>query len=331
MPGRSVTRKSITVGRPLGTWILFHWAGPGPDANQVRPLVDGPGLGYPLTQIMCCSVVPSDIAGQASGRVAGYDGAVTERAEGSGMPTPQDHLAEQGPALDQSRPRAADDPHETRVRPDDLQARLERLPTNHPSSPYRDDGTRKPPAPDLAEYELPLPDDPDLSAPDQAQTNPDGSWDWKGQHLTPEQNRAADQGLAHCREAEGRDAEGNYGDHGLTPAMRRIEAELDCGALVKDTERFALKEPDRYKEKLAERIALQPDESAANLIARIHDGIRYTFEYDDEDYTEGIYSTEACIEEHGFELIIRKPRWDGEEYKGINSQWRDPDLSLIHI
>jgi len=155
--------------------------------------------------------------------VTGYDGAVTERAEGSGMPGPQDHLAGQGQALDQSRPRVADDPHETRVRPDDLQARLERLPTNHPSSPFRDDGTRKPPPPDLSNYELPLPEesdslaDPDLPASDQARTNPDGSWDWKAFHLTPEQNRAADRGLAHCCEAEGRDAEGNYGEHGLTP------------------------------------------------------------------------------------------------------------------
>lgn len=38
------------------------------------------------------------------GPVAGYDGAVTERAEGSGMTGPQDHLAEQGRIPDQTRP-----------------------------------------------------------------------------------------------------------------------------------------------------------------------------------------------------------------------------------
>ena len=80
------------------------------------------------------------------------------------MPGPHDHLSEQGRVRDQSRPREADVPHETRVRSDDLQARLERLPANHPSSPFRDDGTRKPPPPDLSEYELPLPDDPDSPA-----------------------------------------------------------------------------------------------------------------------------------------------------------------------
>ena len=220
------------------------------------------------------------------------------------------------------------------MRPEDLQARLECLPTNHPSSPFRDDGTRKPPPPDLAKYELPLPDesdspaDPDLSATDQARTNPDGSWDWKGHHLTPEQSLAADRGLTHCRKAEGRDADGNYGEYGLTPAMRRIEVQLDHGNLVANTEQFALKDPDRYREKLAERIAFQPDESVDNLVSRIHDGIRYTFEYGDDRYTEGVYGTESNLKEHGFDLILRRPRWDGEEYKGINSQWRDSDSGL---
>src|SRR6266566_6977876 len=117
--------------------------------------------------------------------VAGYDGAVTERAEGSGMAGPHDHLAGQGQTPDQARPRSPDDPHDAPARPDDLQARLERLPLNHPSSPYRDDGSRKPPPLDVAKYELPLPDesdspaDPDLSEADQPRTAPDGSWDWR--------------------------------------------------------------------------------------------------------------------------------------------------------
>jgi hypothetical protein len=249
------------------------------------------------------------------------------------MTGPHDHLAEQGRISDQARAHPADNPHDNRVRPDDLQARLERLPLNHPSSPYRDDGSRKPPPPDLAKYELPLPDESDSPAvpelADGPRTASDGSWDWKTSHLTAEQARAADEGLTHCRTTEGRDDDGNYGDRGLTPAMRRIEAQLDHGSLVADTELFALKDPDRYKEKLASRIALQPDENVGNLITRIHDGIRYTFEYDDESYTEGVYATETRIEEHGFDLVLRKPGWDGEEYKGINSQWRDPDSGLL--
>jgi len=235
----------------------------------------------------------------------------------------QDRTAEQWEPREVDRPPVVQSPEA------DLSARLERLPIGHPSSPYRDDGSRKPPPPDLSQYELPLPDESDSTAKDPTDIAPDVAWECKGRHLNPEQSRAADHGLAFFREKEGRDGEGNYGERGLTPDMRRIEAQLDHGNLVADTEKFALKDSDRFKEKLADRIALQPDESVGNLISRIHDGIRYTFEYDDEHYTEGVYNTEACIEQHGYELTVRKPRWDGEEYRGINSQWREPSSGVL--
>ena len=270
---------------------------------------------------------------RASGSVAGYDGAVTERAEGAGMTGPHDHLAEQGRIPDQARPRAADNPHDSQVRPDDLQGRLERLPPNHPSSPYRDDGSRKPPPPDLTKYELPLPDesgspaDPDLA--EQPSIAPDGSWDWKGQHLTPTESRAGDQGLAHCREREGRDVDGNYADHGLTPAMRRIEAQLDNSHLAPNTEQFALKEPDRYKEKLAKLITRFPGESPEDLTKQIHDGIRYTFVSSSETYVSNFWDVSRRLQGRGFELMVRTNTWGNEEYKGVNTRWRDSEGDLI--
>ena len=147
-------------------------------------------------------------AKQAYEPVAGYDGAVTERAEGAGMTGPPDHLADQRRIPDQARPHPADSPHDSQVRPDDLQGRLERLPLNHPSSPYRDDGSRKPPPPDLAKYELPLPDESDSPADpelaDAPRTAPDGSWDWKGHHLTPTESARRRSRSAHCREERAR-------------------------------------------------------------------------------------------------------------------------------
>ena len=65
------------------------------------------------------------------------------------------------------------------------------------------------------------------------------------------------------------------------------------------------------------------------LASRIHDGIRYTFEYDDQYYTIGTEETEAALSRSGYELITRKPSWDNPDYKGINSQWRDPDSGLL--
>src|SRR5690349_22463261 len=106
------------------------------------------------------------------------------------MTGPHDHLAEQGRIPDPARPHPVDNPHDTQVRPDDLQARLERLPPNHPSSLYRDDGSRKPPPPDLTKYELPLPDEPasppDPELADPPRIAPDRSWARKGRHLEPD-------------------------------------------------------------------------------------------------------------------------------------------------
>lgn len=254
------------------------------------------------------------------------------------MPGPQDHVVEQERPPEQARPREADQPRESRVQTADLQARRERLPVGHPSSPYRDDGSRKPPAPDLTQYELPLPDelppdadqsDPDLRTEDKAHVRPDGSWDWKGSHLTFEQSRAGDRGLVKCREAEGRDLDGNYRDSGLTPAMHRIEAQLTLGHLAENTEQHALKEPDRFKEKLAKLIVRYPGESPDELAAEIPDGVRYTFVSKTEDYVENFWETSAKLQDSGFELRVRTNTWGSEEYKGINTRWHDPASNVI--
>lgn len=274
-------------------------------------------------------------AGQADDRIAGYDSAVTERAEGVGMTGPHDHLAEQGRVPDQARPREADNPHDSQMRPDDLQARLERLPLNHPSSPYRDDGSRKPPSPDLTKYELPLPDESDsLADPglaDEPRTAPDGSWDGNGFKLSPEQSQIADQASARCRDTEGRDMNGNYGDRGLTPAMRRIEAQLEHGHLVEDTEKFALKDPDRFKEKFAKLIADRPGRDPYELVQHINDGIRYTFIYKDNEYSSGVMEVSDAVEAAGYELYERKNAWvdDTKIYQGVNSTWREHSRGVL--
>lgn len=157
---------------------------------------------------------------------------------------------------------------------------------------------------------------------DWAEQTGDGRWKWKGLELDAATNRIADAALGARREAEGRDGEGNYGETGITPAMRRIEGELEHGSLVPDTERFALKSPDRFKEKLANLIERRPDESAADLAAEIHDGIRYTFTFDSTNYADGVKQACGLIERDGSELDQLANRWGGEEYKGINSRWR---------
>lgn len=163
-----------------------------------------------------------------------------------------------------------------------------------------------------------------LRPTDDAHTTPDGGWSWKGLRLDPPANHVADQQLAARRAAEGRHPDGSYDARGLTPALRRVEAQLDHGTLVPDTEKFALKSPDRFKEKLAKMIGTEPDRPAADLATDIHDGIRYTYILDFEHYSSGVDRARRLLREDGYEPVGFKPNWSGREYKGINSRWRDP-------
>ena len=156
----------------------------------------------------------------------------------------------------------------------------------------------------------------------------DGGWKWKGLELGPEANRVADEGLAVRRAAEGRDAEGGYGEGGLTPAMRRVEAELTHGTLVPDTEKLALKSPDRFKEKLAKMIERYPGQPCGELVSAIHDGIRYTFLFPTGDYTAGVADATQALRDRGYDLRIRKPSWNEGDYRGVNSRWRDADSGV---
>jgi hypothetical protein len=165
---------------------------------------------------------------------------------------------------------------------------------------------------------------PDVTrAADEAHTTADGGWAWKSLRLDPPANHVADQQLAARRTAEGRHPDGTYDDHGLTPALRRVEAQLDHGTLIPDTEKFALKSPDRFKEKLAKMMRTEPDRPAADLASEVHDGIRYTYVIDFEHYSAEVDEARRLLSAEGYDEIAFKPSWSSDEYKGINSQWRD--------
>jgi hypothetical protein len=166
-------------------------------------------------------------------------------------------------------------------------------------------------------------------AADEPFTGPDGSWEWNGRYLTPDESRIADEALGRCRIAEGRNVFGGYGHSGLTPAMRRIEAQLEHGQLLPDTEICALKSADSFKEKLADLILRHPDKSAEELALEVHDGIRYTLIFDAEHYVDGTLQTHSRLKGNGFDLEVRRNCWQNPDYKGINSRWRDPAHDLV--
>jgi hypothetical protein len=105
-----------------------------------------------------------------------------------------------------------------------------------------------------------------------------------------------------------------------TPAMLRIEAE-DPGRALVGLE-FRLKGRERLSEKVAFDMT-KKGISADEAFAGVKDAIRYTFQYPEDDYTSGVYADCDRVASEGFELVERRNSWTKEEYKGINSRWRD--------
>ncbi len=130
--------------------------------------------------------------------------------------------------------------------------------------------------------------------------------------------------LTNSRVAEGRNVFGSYGSSGLTPAMQRLAAHLPFGGLAPGSEANSLKSPERFAAKLARLIARNPGRTAEDLAATISDVVRFAFAFDAADYIEGTWLVHRRLKSHGFELEIRRNRWESPEYKGIFTQWRDP-------
>jgi hypothetical protein len=143
------------------------------------------------------------------------------------------------------------------------------------------------------------------------------------------QSQIADTALSRYSAAEGKNVFGSYGHSGLTPAMRRIEAQLERGQLLPDTEGYALKTADSYKESLADLISRHPDKSAEELAHEVHDSIRYAYIFENENYSDGTLQVHSRLKSQGFELEARRNSWKNPESKGISTRWRDPAHDLV--
>ena len=130
--------------------------------------------------------------------------------------------------------------------------------------------------------------------------------------------------LTASQAAEGRNMFGSYGSSGLTPVIQRIAAQLPYGGLAPGSEENTLKPADRLGAKLAKLIARNPGRPPEELARSISDAIRYAFTFDPADYTEGTWLVHRKLKAHGFELEVRRNRWESPEYRGIFTRWRDP-------
>jgi hypothetical protein len=112
----------------------------------------------------------------------------------------------------------------------------------------------------------------------------------------------------------------------ISPAMHEIEASDPDRHLVGLDHR--LKGPDRIKDKVARDIE-EKGRTVPEALTSVKDTIRYTFVYREESYTDGVQADMARMESAGFKHVERRNTWIDEQYKGINSRWRDPDNGQI--
>jgi hypothetical protein len=142
--------------------------------------------------------------------------------------------------------------------------------------------------------------------------------------LSPALQDLVQQTLTAHRAAEGQNVFGGYGASGLTPAIRRIAAQLPAGGLAPGSQAHTLKQADRFAAKLIRLIARNPGRSPDVLARAIGDGVRYAFAFDPGYYTDGTWLVHRKLKAQGFELEVRRNRWESSECKGIWTRWRDP-------
>jgi hypothetical protein len=108
--------------------------------------------------------------------------------------------------------------------------------------------------------------------------------------------------------------------------MRRIEAEDPHRHLAGLDHRL------KGRERLTEKVKFDVQKKGRDVdqaVANVKDLIRYTFVYDEERYTAGVYADCERLQNAGFGSFDRRNSWEHDEYKGINSRWRIPGTRYL--
>ena len=104
----------------------------------------------------------------------------------------------------------------------------------------------------------------------------------------------------------------------ISPAMRAIESQDPDRHLVGFEDR--VKGRDRIKEKVFDKMKEFAEFSPEKALASISDTIRYTFEYREARYTQGVWADIGRLKEQGFELHKLWNAWSDDKYKGVQSE-----------
>lgn len=150
---------------------------------------------------------------------------------------------------------------------------------------------------------------------------PDVPGAWRGdggRYLAPDANAEISKGCERIHE---------IGKKNIVTPIREIEAE-DPGRHLAGF-KFRLKDPDRIKEKVADRLSLQPELTPSQALSAVPDAVRFTFVYREEGYASGVRADIQRLKAAGFEAQPLKNSWSSDQYKGINTQWREPQTGQL--
>jgi hypothetical protein len=155
---------------------------------------------------------------------------------------------------------------------------------------------------------------------EEATIDSDGGWHGDGGRvLDRDANETVDRGCERIREVEATT---------ITPAMRRIEAQDPNRELIGLEHR--LKGTDRLKEKVADQLHASFNVSAEQALLTVPDALRFTFCYrEPRSYAEGVRTDFERLESQGFTKVESRDTWDSDQYKGINSRWREPESGQV--
>jgi hypothetical protein len=155
---------------------------------------------------------------------------------------------------------------------------------------------------------------PEERPPIDRSDDPPGTWHGdRDQELDPSENAQVE---AACDRISKRE------EDKISPRLRAVESQDPNRHLVGFERR--LKDSDRIKEKVHD-LKVEQGHSAEKAVSLVPDAIRYTFQYRDSRYMQSFWADIERLKGQGFELHKLKNFWSDEEYKGINSQWIDPD------
>jgi hypothetical protein len=146
-----------------------------------------------------------------------------------------------------------------------------------------------------------------------------GSWRGKGgRALDAARNAEIDLGYARIREVA---------VNVIVPAILRVAAEDPTRTLAGFDRR--IKGEDRLKEKVADEMRSTPGITPSQALASIADVVRFTFAYEESAYTTGVRKDVERLDVAGFTQVERRNTWSSEQYKGINTRWREPNSGVI--